>query len=41
MFIFKKIFNYDKKNTTKENKDNKKIEDNKKDDYTADPFFFT
>jgi len=42
MFIFKKIFSYDKI-TTKENKENltKKDKDNKKDDYTDDPYFFT
>jgi len=47
MFIFKKIFSYDKNTATKENKENKenltkKDKDNKKkDDYTDDPYFFT
>lgn len=44
MFIFKKIFSYDKNTATKENKDNltkKDKDNNKKDDYTDDPYFFT
>lgn len=44
MFIFKKIFSYDKNTATKENKKNltKKDRDNKKKyDYTDDPYFFT
>ena len=45
MFIFKKIFNYNKNTATNENKENltKNDKDNKevKDDYTNDPYFFT
>jgi len=47
MFIFKKLFSYNKNIDIKEKKENLKKIDNdskkedKKDDYTQDPYFFT